>query len=42
MYENEAISNEAMIGIKRNNEVLAKGINRMDDISKNDIKKTTN
>lgn len=35
MYENEAASNEIATGIKRNNEVLIKNINKMDDISKN-------
>ncbi len=33
MYENEMISNEVAIGIKKNNEVLAKNINRMGDIN---------
>ena len=33
MYENEAISNDVAVGIQRNNDVLVKNINRMDDIS---------
>ncbi len=33
MYENEAMSNEAALGIKKNNEKLMKNINRLGDIS---------
>ena len=32
MYENEAMSNEIAVNVKRNNEVLVKNINRMGDI----------
>ena len=34
MYENEAMSNEIAVNVKRNNEVLVKNINRMGDIGK--------
>lgn len=33
MYEAEAMSGEAVLGIKKNNEVLMKNITRMGDIS---------
>jgi hypothetical protein len=33
MYEAEAMSNEAALGIKKNNEKLMKNITRMGDIS---------
>ena len=33
MYENEAISSEVAVNMKKNNEALIKNINRMDDIS---------
>ena len=33
MYENEAISNEVALNMRKNNEALIKNINRMDDIS---------
>jgi hypothetical protein len=32
MYENEAIAQEAAVGLKANNEKLMKNIARMDDI----------
>lgn len=35
MYENEAMSNEVALNLRKNNEVLIKNINRMGDISNN-------
>lgn len=41
MYENQAMSNEAALGIKKNNEKLMKNINRLGDISRIALIQTT-